>query len=148
MKPKTKKIAIGVGAAAVIGAILYFLLRKKDSSGDATRSVGGLSVPTGGASSEPEVEKKIWVFTDNYFTGGFSDSGNLGFVGTDKPPFSVGEVIYVTQSDGAKYPQYDGMTKIDAIKEVDAGWVVDTTKSRQGNTPVNSGIITNYKTDA
>ena len=40
------------------------------------------------------------------------------------------------------------MTKIDAIKEVDAGWVVDTTKSRQGNTPVNSGIITNYKTDA
>ena len=64
------------------------------------------------------------------------------------PPFSVGDVIYVTQSEGAKYPQYDGMTKIDAIKKVDAGWVVDTTKPRQGNTPVNSGIITNYQTDA
>lgn len=147
MKPKTKKIAIGVGAAAVIGAILYFLLRKKDTSGDTTRSDGGLSVSTGGI-SEPTVAKKIWVFTDNYFTGGFSDSGNLGFVGTDKPPFSVGDVIYVTQAEGAKYPQYDGMTKIDAIKQVDAGWVVDTTKPRQGNTPVNSGIITNYQTDA
>ena len=36
--------------------------------------------------------------------------------------------------------------KIDAIKEVDAGWVVDTTKGRRGDTPVNSGIITNYPT--
>tara|TARA_R110002012_G_scaffold303219_2_gene504876 strand:- start:35 stop:472 length:438 start_codon:yes stop_codon:yes gene_type:complete len=145
MKPKTKKIAIGVGAAAVISAILYFLLRKKPTEDVTTRTDGGLSVDTG-STSAPSVEKKIWVFTDNYFTGGFSDSGNLGFVGTGKPPFSVDEVIYVKQSEGAKYPQYNGMTKIDAIKEVDAGWVVDTTKGRRGDTPVNSGIITNYPT--
>ena len=149
MKTKTKKIAIGVGAAAVISALLYFLLRKKSSGeGVTTRSDGGLSVDTGsGDSDTPTVEKKIWVFTDNYWTGGFSDVGHLGFVGNDKPPFENGEVVYVKQSEGAKYPQYNGMTKIDGIHQTDAGWVVDTTKPRVGNTPVNSGIMTNYPVD-
>ena len=151
MKAKSKKILIVVGTIATIGGLLYFLYRKKGSgSGDTTRSTGpgGLSISTDSDNdqSTPNVEKKVWTFYDNYFTGGFSDSGNLGFVGNNEPPFSVGEVVYIKQADGAKYGQYDGMTKIDAIKLTDDGWVVDTTKSRQGNTPANAGIMTNYQT--
>ena len=156
MKAKTKKIAIVAGSLAAIGALLYFLMRKKDdSTGDSTRSggSGGLldtgggistSVDTDNNDSTPEIEKKVWSFLDNYWTGGFSDVGHLGFVGASKPPFSNGDIVYVKQSEGAKYPQYDGMTKIDGIHQTDAGWVVDTTKSRRGDTPVNAGIMTNY----
>ena len=90
------------------------------------------------------MEKKVWTFYDNYWTGGFTDVGHLGFVGDSKPPFAVGDVVYVKQSEGAKYTSYDGMTKIDAIELTDAGWVVDTTKGRKGNTPANAGIMTNY----
>jgi hypothetical protein len=138
MKKKSKfsLVAVSLGAVSIIGACLYFILRKKDKSSDDT---------TKSDSTSNSISKKLWSFKDNYFTGSFTDVGHLGFVGDTKPPFSVGDIIYVTQADGAKYPQYNGMTKIDSINKVNEGWVVDTTKSRRGNTPVNGGIITNYK---
>tara|TARA_B100000963_G_scaffold8974_2_gene7057 strand:- start:18 stop:827 length:810 start_codon:yes stop_codon:yes gene_type:complete len=95
----------------------------------------------------------LWTFADNYYSGGFS-SGNLGFLGRAvnsggnvfyvKPPYYVGQTIYVRQCNNhsPKYPQYNGAHQIDGIHQgVNGQWMVDTTSNRLGDTPVNPGLI-------
>ena len=166
MNKKTKiGIGIGVGVLAVVGALLYFLRKDKNGNGSGTddqrsgAASGGLSLNLGTDTDDDGevdavVQKLVWAFYDNYWTGGggdFGDEGQVGYSGYTKPPFSVGDTVYITQAAGAKYPEYDGQTKIEAIVQADLNgqsvWVVDTTQKRLGDTPVNSGIITNYPMD-
>lgn len=82
-------------------------------------------------------KKKEWRFKDNYFS-----DGNLGFVGNEQPPFRKGDVINVTQDAGAKFPAYDGPTKVTRVYKKDGKFIVEVEKRREGNTPANPGIIT------
>ena len=98
--------------------------------------------------------KAFWWFVDNYYTGGYTTTGTLGFLGKAiikdgnvsylKPPYYVGQTVYIRQFDdeNPKYLDYNGAVQIDGIFQANNGqWMVDTTRSRLGNTPVNGGII-------
>ena len=98
----------------------------------------------------------LWVFADNYYSGDYS-SGNLGFLGKlmgnqynsnttyKKPPYYVGQTVYVRQFDNQnpKFMDYNGAVQIDGIYQdsQNGQWMVDTTRNRLGSTPVNGGII-------
>jgi len=92
------------------------------------------------------IEKKVWEFEDNTFTSSGQSDTNLGFIGTIEPPFKVGDTVYIKQDGGAKYSEYDGETIIQYIgQRLNKKWVVDVSKVRKGDTPVNSGFISNKK---
>ena len=92
------------------------------------------------------IEKKTWNFEDNTFTSSGQSDTNLGFIGATQPPFKVGDTIYIKQDGGAKYPEYDGKTTVQYIgQRLSKKWVVDVSKVRKGDTPVNTGVISNRK---
>ena len=132
MNKKTKIIIGVVAVVAIAGGIYYFSKRKKSN--------GQTSLPpkTGGT-PQPKVK---WEFTDNTFTSTGKSTSNLGFVGTTKPPFKVGDWVSVQQFAGAKYPQYNGKTLVQHIAQKDGKWFIDVDRKREGDSPVNGGVIT------
>ncbi len=131
MKKNTKLIIGVVAILAIAGGIYYFSKRKKSNG---QPQIGGGTTPT-----KPQVK---WEFTDNTFTSTGKSTSNLGFIGTTKPPFKVGDWVNVQQFAGAKYPQYNGKTLVQHIAQKNGKWFIDVDRKREGDSPVNGGVIT------
>lgn len=82
-----------------------------------------------------------WSFKDNVYTETSDKSNRIGFIGSTKPPFKVGDTINIIQDAGAVHPEYDGETTILSISQKDANWIVQTDKGWLGNTAENGGVI-------
>jgi len=130
---KKTKIIIGVVAVVAIAGGIYYFSKRKKTNGEAP-PIGGGIIP-----SKPKLK---WEFTDNTFTSTGKSTSNLGFVGTTKPPFKVGDWVSVQQFAGAKYPQYNGKTLVQDIAQKDGKWFIDVDRKREGDSPVNGGVIT------
>ena len=85
---------------------------------------------------------RYWVFSDNYYAGYWSGQGKLGYEGPRRPPFKIGDRVYIQQEANATFPQYNAVTQIEGIGyKNNRGWIVDTTQTRLGNTPAEGGIM-------
>lgn len=86
-----------------------------------------------------------WRFDDNYFV-----SGSIGFIGTQQPPFVVGDQIVIQQDEPYTVSAYNGLANIVDIFSVvsPAGWVIRTDKPYVQNTPAEPGTISlsNFRT--
>ena len=132
-----KQIIIGVVVLVVIGGAVYYFAQQKKKKGLGAGTTGGEDVPIG-----KKTKTVSWAFTDNTYTSSGKSQSNLGFIGLTKPPFTVGTVVDITQDAGATFPSYNGKTHVEHIYSKGGKWIVDVTKKREGNTPVNGGTMT------
>lgn len=82
-----------------------------------------------------------WSFKDNVYTETSDKSNRIGFIGSTKPPFKVGDTINIIQDEGAVHSDYDGETSILSIYQKGSDWIVQTNKQWLGNTAENGGVI-------
>ena len=118
----------------------YVIDNPYTTSGDTMLTVGvgpiniASQTPTVISGTLPIFKNTTWEFYDN----GFGYFGNVQFLGTTPHPFSVGDIVNISQFAGATYSVYNGLHTITDVTT--NAFTIDVVFA--GSTPPQGGLIT------